>query len=213
MLYQRIRLIANKLIALFILKLTYSRIAQMLFGLLGTVFLLLFIINYNFIYILFFILFFGPYVGVLLMKPFDDIIVISRITGSPHVLIKNREVISNCFEGDKLNTILLLITIKNSMYNFLYEYAIHSKRKFIKSYTHKVMFRTLGLEKFNFIKDVKEIKPGIIRDKLIFVSFKEILKRKELKNLITKVPYYKFKVDIKLLKEYIDENPVNKYGQ
>lgn len=202
-LYQRIRLIANKLIALFILKLTYSRIVKMLFVLLGAVFLLLFIIKHSFIYILFSILLFGPCVGVLLMKPFDDIIVISRVTGSPHVLIKNREIISDCFEGDKLNRILLLKVIKKSMYRFLSEYAIHSKRKFITSYTHKIMFWTLGLAKLDFIKDVKEIKPGIIRDKLIFVSFKEILKTKELKNLIVKVPYYKFKVDIKLLKEYM----------
>lgn len=210
MLYQRLRLIVNKLIALFILKLTYSRIAQILFGLLGAVFLLVFLIENNFIYMIFSILLLGPCVGVLLMKPFDEIIVISRVTGSPHVLIKNRDVISNCFEGDKLNTILLLKVIKKSMYRFLYEYAVHSKRKFISTYTHKIMFRILGLEKLDFIKDVKKIKPGIIRDKLIFISFKEILERKELKKLIRKVPYYKFKVDVMLLKEYIDKNPVNK---
>lgn len=142
----------------------------------------------------------------MLMRPFDNIIVISRITGSPHVLIKNREAISTCFEGDRLNTVQLLKLINKSMYKYLHEYALHSKRNHITTYTHKVMFRSLGLDRLDFIKNINEIKPRIKRDKLLFLSFKEIWEAKDASSLSKKVPYYRFKIDIGLLNEYITRN-------
>lgn len=206
-LHARLKLIFSKLTALFILKLTYVRAAQILFGIFCTAFLLLFIIKLNPICGLLSFLFLLPLAGVLLMKPFDNIIVISRLTGSPHVLIKNREVISSCFQGNKLNSIKLMKLIKKSMYKFLYECAQNSKRTYIITYTHKLMFLFLGLDKFDFITDVKEIRPGAIRDKLLFISFRDIWEMKDVSNLLRKVPYYSFKVDINLLREYARQNP------
>jgi hypothetical protein len=204
---KRLGLIGNKLIALFILKLTYSIWAKIITCLSGLACLLIFIKNLDFMYFILFILLCGLCGAVLLMKPYDNIIVISRITGSPHVLIKNREVIARCFEGDKLNSMLLLNEIKKSIYKYMYECARNSKRRSITTVTHKILFITLGLHKLNFITDIKEIKGQALRDKLIFISFKELFKTNNLNELSRKVPYYKFTIDMKLLREYVDKNP------
>lgn len=200
----RVRLSANKLTAVFIQKLTYSRGAQMLFGLFSIGFLLLLLVEANLVYGLCFGLSFLPLVGALLMKPFDGIIVISRVTGSPHVLIRDRDAISTCFEGDRLNPIKLLKLIKRSMYRYLYEYAVNSKRRFITTYAHQTMFKNLGLAKLDFITDVEEIRAGIVRDRLLFVSFEEIWKAEDVGSLLRKVPYYRFKVDIGLLRDHVN---------
>lgn len=200
----RLSLTVYKLIALFILKMTYNKALELLFGLLGLFFLALFLTGLNFISALLSILFLIPLLDVFLMKPFDDIIVISRVTGSPHVLIRNKKVIIDCFRDGKLDNTKLIKVIKQSMNRYLYECALHTKRTYITSYTHKVMFRALGLDKLDFIRDAREIRPGIIRDKLLFVSFRDIWSKDDIKNLAKKVPYYKFKIDINLLREYLN---------
>jgi hypothetical protein len=201
--FTRLKLAASKFTAVYIQKLAYSLWLKPLSGLSGTVFLALYIMSPNILYCLLFVLLLAPCIAAFLMKPYDNIIVTSRVTGSPHVLIRNREAIGACFCDGKLNNMLLLKLIRESIFKYLDEYSRHSKRKYIATTTHKVMFRSLGLDKLCFIRDVKEARAHALRDKLLFISFREIFRREDLNNLIKKVPYYKFKIDMEMLRESI----------